>query len=136
MAINYLAVLVAAIASMLVGMAWYSKSLFGKTWMALTKMTDQDMQKAKSKGMSKLYIAAFIAALVMSYVLAMFVDLFGAATFSQALQVGFWIWLGFIATVMLNSVLWGGQPVKLYMINIGNLLVSLLVMSVILTLWV
>lgn len=134
--INYLAVLVAAIASFVIGMLWYSQSLFGKAWMKLSGVSEKKIKEAHSKGMGKTLSTAFISTLVLSYVLAYFVDLVGATTWLQAVQLAFWAWLGFFATTLLGSVLWEGRPWKLYLINIGHYLVSLIVMSLILALWV
>lgn len=50
-------------------------------------------------------------------------------------MVGFWNWLGFVAPVTLGGVLWEGKPWKLWGLNNGYQLLSLLVMGVILALW-
>ena len=86
--------------------------------------------------MGKYYFTAFIGSLVMSFVLAVLVDYAGAVTVSDALMLGFLIWLGFSVTILLNSVLWEGKPVKVFLINISQLFVSLCVASIILTLWI
>lgn len=52
------------------------------------------------------------------------------------LQAAFWSWLGFVAPVTLGSVLWDGKPWKLWGINAGYFLVTLLVMGLILGYWV
>lgn len=39
--VNYLAVLVSAIASMVLGMIWYNPSVFGNTWMKLSKLSEK-----------------------------------------------------------------------------------------------
>ncbi|MBI1936110.1 DUF1761 domain-containing protein [Candidatus Woesearchaeota archaeon] len=131
--INYLAVLVAALASMAIGMLWYGP-LFGNMWKKLMNFTDRDMKKMNMTA-AQAMIFGFISTLVLSFVLAHFVDYLNAITFRAALQVAFWIWLGFIATVMLGMVLWEGKPWKLYFLNAAYQLVSLAVMAVILALW-
>lgn len=52
-----------------------------------------------------------------------------------ALKIGGWVWLGFIAVWMINSWLYEGKPIKLFVINAGYALVAVLTGSVILTLW-
>lgn len=131
--INYLAVLVAAIASMVLGMIWYS--VFGKTWMALSGMTEEKLNEVKNKGMAKSYLIAFIAALVMSYVLAYIIGGLELNTVSGGLQAGFWVWLGFVATKSLGTVLWEGKSPKLYLFNNAYDLISLLVAGAILAVW-
>lgn len=133
--INYLAVLLAAISSMVLGFLWYGP-LFGKTWMNLSGLTKEKMDKAKAKGMSVQYGIAFVGSLVMSYVLAHSL-VFAASYFktsgvSAGLMVGFWNWLGFIAPVTLGIVLWDGKSWKLWILTNAYYLVSLLLMGVIL----
>lgn len=136
--INYLAVLAAAITSMIIGALWYGP-LFGKLWLSLSGMTDEKIQEAKSKSMTKLYILAFLGSLVMSYVLTH--SLVFAASYTSTrgiaagLMVGFWNWLGFVAPVTLGVVLWEGKPWKLWLLNNAYYLVTLSVMGVILSLW-
>jgi hypothetical protein len=133
--INMVAVLGSAVGGMIVGMIWYSPNVFGKQWMKLSGMSAADMDRAKQKGMWKLYLSAFVALTVMSYVLAHFVDYVGAVTFGEGMQVGFWSWLGFVATILLGSVLWEGKPIKLYLLNAIHWLVVLMLMGGILTVW-
>jgi hypothetical protein len=117
-------------------LVWYSKALFGEVWMGLIGFSDADIEKAKEAGMAKTMVVAFIASLVMGYVLANVVDFIQAKTALDGALTGFMIWLGFVATVLLNTVLWEKRPVKLYLINSFQILVSLVVMGAILTVWV
>ena len=133
--VNYLAVLAAAIASMVIGFIWYGP-LFGKQYMALMNFDNKKMQEMKKKGMSKTYALAFLTSLIMGYVLAHFVDYVQASTIADAAVLGFWLWIGFFATTQLGVVLWEGKPVKLYIINTLHYLVTLVVMSAILAVWV
>lgn len=133
--INYHAVLVAALAGIIIGSFWYSPLLFGNIWIKLSKFTLKDMNAAKKKGMGKTYLVAFIGSFVFAYVLAHFAKYIGALSVGDALQLGFWSWLGFIVPVQLGMVLWEGKPLKLYLINIAYHLVTLLVMSMILVAW-
>ena len=133
--INYVAVVVAAIAANVLGAIWYSPAGFGKVWMELSGFTEKKMGEAKKKGIAKMYAVGFLSTLVMAYVLAHMVDYTDATTVMGGLQAGFWIWLGFVATVQLGSVLWEGKPVKLYLLNTSYYLVNLLLMGTILAVW-
>ena len=134
--INLLAVLVSAIVMQLIGMFWYSKSAFGKSWMQLMGLNEKKINKAKKKGMGKLYIISFISSLVLAYILALFIKTSGVRTGGGGATVGFLVWLGFIATVSLGSILWEGKPTKLYFINISYHLVSLLIIGTLLAVWI
>lgn len=135
--VNYLAVLVCGFVSMIVGSFWYSPIGFGLPWMRLMGITPKDVQKAKAKNKSMFgsYLIMFIAVLVMAFVLSHFLDYAEADTFLLGMQGGFWAWLGFIATTMTGSVLWEQKSWKLYLINAGHYLVTLVLMGGILAAW-
>ena len=136
--INYLAVIVAAIANMVLGYLWYGP-VFGKQWIALMGMTSADMEAAKAKGMGKSYVLTFVGALLMSYILAHSLIFAGAyfhaSGVAAGLMSGFWSWVGFILPALLGMMLWAGKPWKLYVLNVGYFLVALLVMGAILGMW-
>ena len=133
--VNWISVLVAAVASMVVGMVWYSKTMFGGMWMQLSGRTEKDMQKAKQKGIGKIMFAAFIAALVTSWVLGWLVHYMNAMSWVDGVQVGFWLWLGFIVTVSLGGVLFEKRPVTAFLISIGYQLVAVLIFGAVLAVW-
>src|SRR3989344_4058291 len=134
MGVNFIAVIVAAIAAMVLGFLWYGP-LFGRLWIRLSNFTQKDMEKAKAKGMGKTYLISFIAGIVMSFVLARLLQWTTTATMTAALQLGFWVWLGFIAPVILGAVLWEGKSVQLYALNVGFQLLHTLLMAAILVAW-
>lgn len=136
--INYLAVLAAAAASMIIGGLWYGP-LFGKAWMRLSGLSAGGLETAHHRGMAKLYALAALGSLAMSYVLAhalIFASAYlNASGLSAGLTAGFWNWLGFIAPVTLGTVLWEQKSWKLWLLNNGYYLISLAVMGTILALW-
>ncbi len=132
--INYGAVIAAAVSNMILGFLWYGP-LFGKTWIKWIKLTSKEMEEAKKRGMGKTYAMSLVGALVMAFVLGHFANVWLAATVMEAWQLAFWIWLGFIATTFLGSVLWEAKPFKLYLLNIFYYLVALFVMALIFTFW-
>jgi len=131
--INYLAVLVAAVLNMVVGFFWYGP-VFGKMWKDLMGFTDQSMQNMKLTA-TQAMIGGFITSLIMAYVLAHFVVIYGAVGIAGAFELAFWIWLGFMATVCLGSFLWEGKSFKLFLLNTANQFVSLFLMTVVLVMW-
>ena len=141
--INYLAVLAAAVSSMVVGYIWYGP-LFGKQWMAAVCPDPMQMEQMKAKmkaqgGMGKSYGLMFVGSLLMAYTLAhalVFASTYLKAWgFSAGLMAGFWNWLGFIAPVLFSAVLWENKSMKAYVLNAGYYLVTLCVMGVILAVW-
>ncbi len=132
--VNYLAVLAGGFLAMFVGSLWYGP-LFGKVWMKLSGFGKKDMDKAKDMGMGKIYFAAFVGALVMSFAVANIVKFAQAANLLEGIVAGGIAWL-VVANVLLGNVLWEGKPVKLYLIHASHYLVLIVGMAVIHTLWV
>jgi len=139
--INIWAVLISAVAYFMLGWAWHSNLLFGKTWIKLMGY-DKLSPKEKKAMMAKAKFGfgfAFLTALLTAYCLAYLVitvsSFYHSSGVLAGLQAGFWTWLGFIATTQLSSVLWERKPFKLYAINVSYYLVSFLVMGSILEVW-
>lgn len=134
--VNLLAVFVAAVVNMIIGALWYSPLLFGKLWMRLSGINTKKINAMKKEGkVSKSYFWAFVATLVTSYVLAHFVRYVTATTFADGAQLALWTWLGFMAPLLLNDVLWGGKSFKLFLLNAAHHLVALVVAAGILAVW-
>jgi hypothetical protein len=132
--VNYLAVLLAGVVSMGVGFLWYSPILFAKPWMKLMGLTAEHMKQAQ-KEMGKMYFLSFVVTLVTAYVLLHVMTLsenyFHYSKVQTGLTTAFWVWLGFVAPVQLTDVLFGGKKWKLFVINTGYQLASLLAMGVV-----
>ena len=131
--VNLVAVVIAAVANMAIGFLWYSMSVFGKPWMKLLGLTKEDLEKAKRE-MGPKYGIMVVASLVMACILAGIVGLAGSNTLVGGAKVGFAVWLGFVATIGLNSYIFESKPINLYFINVGYYLVALVVQGVILAL--
>ena len=106
--------------------------------MGFSKLSKKEQEKMKAN-MGKALAFNFLATLLTSYVMAYSVGEVALAYHISgmvlAISTGFWIWLGFIATTQLNTVLWEGRPFKLYLINVGYYLVSYLAAATILVTW-
>jgi hypothetical protein len=138
--INYLAVAVAAAVYFVIGAVWYM-GLFGKIWSELmgfnklSKKEKEAVQKKMGMSMAINFVACLVAAYCMAYSVLSGSAFYHVAGVAAGLQSGFWIWLGFIVTSQINSVIWDGRPVKLYLINVGYYLVSYLAIGTILAVW-
>src|ERR671929_170953 len=58
-------------------------------------------------------VVALLTSLVLAYVLAHFVKFTGAETVKSGALTGFWLWLGFVATSNLETVLFESRPLGL-----------------------
>jgi hypothetical protein len=135
--INFWAVLVSAVATVVIGFLWYSPILFATPWMVLMGFDPNDKAKLAEmqKGAGKIYGPSFVASLVSAVVLAKIIDIATVVTIPYGMKIGFAVWLGFVTTVQLTGALFGKQPTKLYLINTGYQLVCYLVMGAILAVW-
>jgi Protein of unknown function (DUF1761) len=137
MGINLLSVLAAAVACMVLGFLWYSPLLFARPWMVLMGYDPEDKAKLAEmqKGAGKMYAMSFVASLLSAAVLAKIIAVTTVNSTLYGMKIGFAVWLGFVTTVQLTSVLFAKQPAKLYLINTGYQLVCYLAMGAILAVW-
>lgn len=131
--VNYLAVLLAGLSSMVVGSVWYAPGVFGKMWAKLAKV-DMD-RKVPAADMALLLGTAFLLSLITAFVLAHVTYLsnsfFGNDFLQDALSTGFWVWLGFNAVRFATHDMFETRRKKLTLINIANEFVTIMVMALI-----
>jgi len=129
--VNWLAIVVAALANIVIGALWYSPFLFGKVWMRASGK--QDM----GKGAGKLYLLNAVASLLIAYVLVHAIRYAAgdAATVAEGMMVAGINWLGFLVAGVLPVYLFEGRNKSLYFFYIAYQLVSFLVMGAILASW-
>lgn len=130
-AINIWAVVVAAGINMVIGALWYSPALFANPWSDMLGKDLKSMRENATQG----YIAAIVASLVMSYVFALVIETTQARDAISGASIGFWLWLGFVATTTMVDYVFAGHRKKLYLINVGYPLAALVVMGAILGAW-
>ena len=131
--VNYLAVLVSAVAIFILGGLWYSKALFANKWIALMGKSEEELKTAAKPGAMPLVIA-FICSLLISWTMAIIVNHFGHEP-GMGLAVAFHCWLGFAAPTSFATATFSGQPKALWLINSGYNLVSFLIAGAILGMW-
>ncbi len=131
--VNFVAVFVATVAAFMVGALWYGP-LFGKSWKVLMGFSDETM-KNMNMTLAKALSGGFVATLVLVFVLANFMHALRVLTVGEALALAFWIWIGFVATIMSNSMWYENRPLKLYVINASHYFVALMVAAAVLAWW-
>ncbi len=134
---NILAVLASAVFAVVLGGLWYGP-VFGKMWMKLIGMTPEKM-KAMPLSPVVAMLGGLITAFLMAYVLAHGIIFGNAFTNMSGIEGGvtgaFWYWLGFAVPLTGGAFLWEGKSWKLWVLNAGYYLVSLLGMGAILGAW-
>jgi len=124
--VNYLAVVLAAVASFLFGGIWYG--VFSKQWMAAANINFDDIKQAKGGASIVPYAIAFIAQLVMAVVLAGVIGHLGQGqvTLKNGVISAALIWLGFVMTSLAVNHAFQMQKKALTVIDGGHWLGVLL----------
>ena len=133
--LNYWGILASAVVSMVVGSIWYGP-LFGKTFRKEMGM-DQwsaEKQEAEKKKMGMLYFGQFIASVVMFFVLDWYIVTSVHPGVYGGVANAFGLWLGFVVPLAFGNAIWGGK-MKLFWLNIGSMLITMLISGAILGGW-
>lgn len=113
--VNWLAVVLAALAGFVVGGIWYGP-VMGKRWMAAAGITEDDM---KNVNMAKTYGFAFLLSLVASWTLAHVFATYPELAFNVIVLTAFGVALGFILPALWTNYLFQGAKKPLYWIDGG-----------------
>ena len=128
--LNYVAVIVAALAGMFLGAFWYSPVAFGDAWMrALGKSKEELVNPGPAMGGS-----AF-SCVVSAVALALLVDGLGLSSAGDGAVLGLIVGVGVLSTAMLSDHLFAGTPWTLYFIQTGYRASYVVIMSIILAIW-
>jgi hypothetical protein len=125
--INLLAVLVAWVIHILLGLIWFQPKLFGNEWM---KLTGKDLKPAINW-----LIPGAIGHLAMILVLVVLIKLTNVQDGLGGIIIGLLAWIGFIVPMEIGELVWEKNPVKLFLIRIGNQLLGISVSALILGAW-
>lgn len=134
MRINYLAVAVAGLAHWLIGALWYG-ALFGNKWIELMGWDQQKLAQVQQQGAAKAMIISLVGVLLMTLVQAIIFTRAEVKTWLDGLKTAGFIWLGFVAVIGMDTVLYEERKYMLYQINSSYHLVGLLIAGAILATW-
>jgi hypothetical protein len=123
--VNWLAVIVAAVAGIVVGFIWYAPPVFGRRWARASGI--ELPQPGEVQPMT--YVGGVVTAAVTAYVLAVLIGGLGAATLVDGVVVGAVVWLGFVATWLASGVFFERRSTEWWAINAGQAIVSLAIMG-------
>jgi uncharacterized protein DUF1761 len=126
--INYIAILAAAVAGWLAGAAWYM--LLAKPWMAAVGIGLDEIEVARARRGGWLpFLFAFIACLVMAWVLAGLMGHIGRVSVRSGVISGAFCWAGFVVTTMLVNYSFAMRRWLLLVIDAGHWLLVLALMG-------
>ena len=128
--VNYLAIVVAAVAAFVASSAWYA--VFGNIWMELRGIDPATAADMGTPARTMLFVV--VQSLVVAFMLAYFVVRLGIVDWKVSVRIGALVWV-FPVMILLGSVVHENVPLRLAAIHAGDWLVKLLLMSVILGVW-
>ncbi len=127
--INYLAVVVAAVAAFVASSVWYI--VFGKELAKASAAFAEALQKRQPWKMLGVIVQSLVLALVLAYV----IGLIGNVDWIGALRLGVLLWIGLSAMQWVGSIMWEKVPLKMAVIHAGDWLVKLVLIAVIVGVW-
>jgi len=135
--VNWLAVIVCVVVSMIVGGIWFSPKVFYPAWWKAIGRSEKDAPGMTNMGMlwGLTVLASFVQALFMALMVnAMGSMTPGGATLASGAMAGFFLWLGFVAPSSLTNKLFASQ-LQAWVYEAGSHLVTYVVMGAILGAW-
>jgi hypothetical protein len=131
--ISYRAFVVALAGAAAVSAIWYSPLLFGKPWMALRSLNSVGVADTAMPAWKMRF--DLVRELVVIYALARLVNGLGVVGWKGALNLGFWLWLGFPVEMLVGASLWDNKPWTLGLIDASDWLVKMLLMAIVVAKW-
>ncbi|MFY9557641.1 MAG: DUF1761 domain-containing protein [Blastocatellia bacterium] len=132
--INYLAVLVSALAAFALGGLWYSPLLFAKIWVKAHGYTDEQVQQMQ-KSAGKAYAVSALCQFVIALTIAVLVGYLHMARCVQGLKLALLLWAGFAFPLGLMANMFSEKRISVFLIDTGYQLVYLLIIGAIITVW-
>jgi hypothetical protein len=129
-AINYLAVVLGAVAFFAVGALWYGV-LFGKAWQRELGMGPEAVAAAKARGgghMAKIMGLCFVAELVVAWMLGHLIARTSPAPHVVLMFAG-GFGVGIMSPAIAINYLYQNRSLKLFLIDAGHFIVGMLVLG-------
>ena len=133
--VNWLAVVIAVVASMVLAQTWFTPRKFGNPCRKYTGITPADSKKAGKGPIVLTLFANIVTVIAMAMLINICSIFFKNDSVLLALLVGFAAWLAFSATTLATHNAFEQKPQKLTLINNGYQLALFLITSIILGLF-
>lgn len=130
--VNWLAVVVCVVVSMVSGSIWYNPKTFFPAWW---KVVGAGREQPGMENMGMTWALTVIASAVQAVAMAFMINALDITDAVAGARLGIMLWLGFIAPTYLVNKLFAGHGLKIWAIEIGNHLVNFLIFGAILAVW-
>ena len=133
--INYWAVLLATLSSMVVGSIWYTPKVFGTYWMRKAKVTPPADGKGAVGPILVTVVVSFITAWGLAGATFLSQSFYGGGFLCNAIVTAIVLWAGFTASRFITHDAFEGRPSGLTTLNMAHELVTVVVMALIIGVW-
>ena len=133
--INYIAVVLATLSSMVIGSIWYTPKVFGTYWMKAAGVTPSGNAKDAVRPILITVVVSFITAWVLAGAVSISFEFYGGSFLVNALLTGLILWAGFTAARFITHDAFDGRPTGLTVLNVAHELVTIMVMALIIGVW-
>jgi hypothetical protein len=133
--INYIAVVLATLSSMIVGSIWYAPRVFGNLWMRLAHVTPSGRAADAARPIIVTVIVSFVTAWVLAGASWIAFDFYGGGFLVGTLVTAVTLWAGFTAARFVTHDAFDSRPVGLTVLNCAHELVTIVVMALIIGVW-
>ena len=133
--INYIAVILATLSSMVIGSVWYARKVFGTYWMKLTGVTMSGNGRDAVRPIIVTVIVSFITAWVIAGAADISFHFYGGSFLVNALLTTLILWAGFTAARFVTHDQFDKRPWQLTVLNVAHELVTVLVIALIIRVW-
>jgi hypothetical protein len=137
--INWLAVLVCVVISMVSGSLWYNPKTFFPTWWKGIGKTEKDDPGATTN-MGVVWGLTVLSSLVQAIFIGLMVNWLGGQfpggiNIGNGALVGLMLWGGIVAPTYMVNKLFAGHGFKIWAIEVGNHLVNFVLFGMVFGLW-
>jgi hypothetical protein len=133
--INYVAVILATLSSMIVGSIWYTPKVFGNYWMRMADITPSGKASDAVRPIIITVIVSFITSWVLAGAAYISWDFYGGSFLVNTLVTALILWAGFTAARFITHDAFDGRPTGLTVLNVAHELVTIVIMAVIIGVW-
>ncbi|MBC7291334.1 MAG: DUF1761 domain-containing protein [Actinotalea sp.] len=126
--INWWAVVLATLSTMVIGSVWYAPPVFGRRWERLARI-EQPSSAVVAIGLT--VVVSFVSAAVLAGAAAISWGFYGGSFLTSAVVTGLILWAGFTAARFITHDAFEGRPWQLTLMNVAHELVTVLVMALI-----
>lgn len=128
-AINYWAVIVAALAAFVMSSVYYSPLLVGGIWRAV------DPAAAALTLSPWKPLVEILRTLGITFVMARLLLMLRATDLARSVMFALWTWFGFSALMWVGAVVWEGTPWQVAVIHSADWLLKTLLIAAVLGVW-